>query len=153
MNVALGADHRGSATILRLAERLRNAGHTVTLDGSTDGSTCDYPEAAAAVAKRVASGEAERGVLVCGTGIGMSIAANKVPSVLAAVVHNELTSQLARSHNEANVVCVSADLLGMQLIERIVDTFLSTEPEGGRHSRRVDRIRALECQASPQPEG
>ena len=144
MNIALGADHRGSNAINALASRLRDQGHTVTLHGSTDGSTCDYPEAAREVAQLVASHKADRGVLVCGTGIGMSIAANKVPGVLAAVVHNELTSQLARSHNEANVVCVSADLLGMSLIERIVETFIATEPEGGRHTRRVNKIREME---------
>lgn len=144
MNIALGADHRGSTAINTLAAKLRDQGHTVTLHGSTDGSTCDYPEAAREVAEMVASKKADRGVLVCGTGIGMSIAANKVPGVLAAVVHNELTSQLARSHNEANVVCVSADLLGMSLIERIVDTFVTTEPEGGRHTRRVNKIREME---------
>ena len=144
MKIALGADHRGSTAINTLADKLRSQGHTVTLHGSTDGSTCDYPEAARAVAEMVSSKAADRGVLVCGTGIGMSIAANKVPGVLAAVVHNELTSQLARSHNEANVVCVSADLLGMSLIERIVDTFVTTEPEGGRHTRRVNKIREME---------
>ncbi|MGP1273190.1 MAG: ribose 5-phosphate isomerase B [Phycisphaerales bacterium] len=153
MKVALGADHRGSTAINQLAKRLAEQGHEVTLHGSTDGTTCDYPEAARAVAELVSRHEADRGVLVCGTGIGMSIAANKVPGVLAAVVHNELTSQLARSHNEANVVCVSADLLGMSLIERIVDTFLATEPEGGRHTRRVNKIREMEGSPAARAEG
>ncbi len=149
MNIALGADHRGSDAINRLAERLRGQGHEVTLHGSTGGETCDYPIAAFEVGQEVAEGRADRGVLVCGTGIGMSIAANKVAGVRAAVVNNELTSQLARSHNDANIVCVSADLLGLRLIEQIVDRFLSTEHEGGRHARRVERISAIEQGVSP----
>lgn len=149
MNIALGADHRGSDAINRLAERLRTDGHAVTLHGSTGGETCDYPIAAFEVGQEVSEGRADRGVLVCGTGIGMSIAANKVDGVRAAVVNNELTAQLARSHNDANVVCVSADLLGLRLIEQIVETFLGTEHEGGRHARRVDRIAAIERGETP----
>ncbi|MEM8758346.1 MAG: ribose 5-phosphate isomerase B [Planctomycetota bacterium] len=149
MRIALGADHRGSSTIARLGERLGSTGHEVTLHGSTDGQTCDYPVAAYEVARLVSQGEADRGVLVCGTGIGMSIAANKVEGVLAAVVHNELTAKLARSHNEANVVCVSADLLGLHLIEQIVDAFIATAPEGGRHTARVEKIRAIEQGRAP----
>lgn len=149
MNIALGADHRGSDAINRLAERLKANGHTVTLHGSVAGETCDYPVAAYEVGHEVAEGRADRGVLICGTGIGMSIAANKVHGVRAAVVNNELTSQLARSHNDANVVCMSADLLGLRLIEQIVERFLTTEHEGGRHARRVERITAIERGGSP----
>ncbi|MEO1510493.1 MAG: ribose 5-phosphate isomerase B [Planctomycetota bacterium] len=149
MNIALGADHRGSDAINRLAERLRSEGHGVTLHGSTSGETCDYPIAAYEVGQEVAEGRADRGVLVCGTGIGMSIAANKVHGVRAAVVNNELTSQLARSHNDANVVCMSADLLGLRLIEQIVEMFLKTEHEGGRHAKRVERITAIERGETP----
>lgn len=152
MNIALGADHRGSDAIGRLAERLKGEGHTVTLHGSIHGETCDYPIAAYEVGQEVASGRADRGVLICGTGIGMSIAANKVDGVRAAVVNNELTSQLSRSHNDANIVCVSADLLGLRLIEQIVDRFLTTEHEGGRHARRVDRISAIEQGRVPTDE-
>ncbi|MEM7623466.1 MAG: ribose 5-phosphate isomerase B [Planctomycetota bacterium] len=149
MNIALGADHRGSDAINRLAERLRASGHAVTLHGSTGGETCDYPIAAYEVGQEVSVGRADRGVLVCGTGIGMSIAANKVDGVRAAVVNNELTAQLARSHNDANVVCMSADLLGLRLIEQIVEMFLNTEHEGGRHARRVERITSIERGISP----
>ncbi len=149
MNIALGADHRGSDAINRLADRLKAGGHSVTLHGSTNGETCDYPIAAYEVGQEVSAGRADRGVLICGTGIGMSIAANKVDGVRAAVVNNELTAQLARSHNDANIVCMSADLLGLRLIEQIVDTFLKTEHEGGRHARRVDRITSIEKGRSP----
>lgn len=150
MKIALGADHRGSDAIVRLGERLRGNGHQVELHGSVNGETCDYPVAAFEVGRRVAGGQAELGVLVCGTGIGMSIAANKVKGVRAACVHNELTAQLARSHNDANIVCVSADLLGMRLIEQIVDTFLHTTHEGGRHARRVEKIAAIEAGVEPR---
>lgn len=149
MKVSIGADHRGSDVTLRLSQFLREQGHTVTRHGSTEGEPCDYPEAAYKVATEVASGNAERGVLVCGTGIGMSIAANKVPGIRAAVVHDELTAHLARSHNDANVLCLSADLIGERSIEKIVEVFLRDQFEGGRHARRVAKVRALELGADP----
>lgn len=161
MKIAIGADHRGSDAVDRLLERLRQEGHDVERFGSCDGQRCDYPEAAYEVAHRVAAGEAERGILICGTGVGMGIAANKVCGVRAATVHDELTAQLARSHNDANVVTLSADLLGERLIQKIVDAFLTTEFEGGRHERRVSKIRAIErgespseaCDDAPSPAG
>lgn len=144
MNIAIGADHRGIAAARALAETLRREGHNVHVDEGCDGPACDYPERAFPVARLVASGQVDRGVLICGTGIGMSIAANKIKGVRAAVVHDELTAELSRSHNDANVVCVSADLLGQRLIEKIVDAFLKTPFEGGRHARRVRKISAIE---------
>ena len=149
MNISIGADHRGSDVTLRLAQFLSEQGHTVTRFGSTDGEPCDYPEAAYQVGTAVASGEADRGVLICGTGIGMSIAANKVAGIRAAVVQDELTAHLARSHNDANVVCLSADLLGERAMEKIVEVFLRDEFEGGRHARRISKISAIEAGAEP----
>lgn len=149
MNISIGADHRGSDVTLRLVQFLREQGHHVTRHGSTDGEPCDYPEAAFRVGTEVAAGKAERGILVCGTGIGMSIAANKVPGVRAAVVHDELTAHLARSHNDANVLCLSADLIGGRSIEKIVEVFLRDKFEGGRHARRVAKVRAIESGADP----
>lgn len=149
MNIAIGADHRGIAAARSLAETLRREGHTVHVDEGCDGPACDYPERAFPVARLVASGAMDRGVLICGTGIGMSIAANKIKGVRAAVVHDELTAELSRSHNDANVVCVSADLLGQRLIEKIVDAFLKTPFEGGRHARRVRKISAIEQGIDP----
>lgn len=149
MNISIGADHRGSDITLRLSQYLRDHGHTVSRHGSADGEPCDYPEAAFQVGSEVSSGKAERGILVCGTGIGMSIAANKVPGVRAAVVHDELTAHLARSHNDANVLCLSADLLGERAIEKIVDVFLKDPFEGGRHARRIAKIKAIEVGAEP----
>ncbi|QOI99787.1 MAG: ribose 5-phosphate isomerase B [Phycisphaeraceae bacterium] len=144
MKIALSADHRGSAAIRQLHEKLRREGKDAAVVGECGGSTCDYPEMAFQVAKAVADGTYDLGVLICGTGIGMSIAANKVKGVRAAVAHDEITAQLSRSHNNANVLCLSADLLGQRLIEKIVDVWLKSEFEGGRHARRLRKIAAME---------
>ena len=149
MNIAVGADHRGSDVSAHIARHLGEQGHTVTIYGSLDGEPCDYPEAAYAVGTEVARGQADLGVLICGTGIGMSIAANKVRGVRAAVVHDELTAHLARSHNDANVMCLSADLLGQRIMDKMLETFLTTEFEGGRHARRLAKIAAIEHGQSP----
>ena len=149
MKIALGSDHRGVETAAQLAEQLQRAGHEITLFTPPEGESCDYPEPAYKVGTLVAQGEADRGVLICGTGIGMSLAANKVRGVRAAVVHDELTAQLCRSHNDANVLCLSGDLLGHHLIEKIVEVFLKSEFEGGRHARRVEKIMAIERGEDP----
>lgn len=149
MRISLGADHRGANAIKLLGEKLRREGHEVRVTGECEGDACDYPERAYAVGKDVAEGRADVGVLVCGTGVGMSIAANKVPGVRAAVVHDELTAQLSRSHNNANVLCLSADLLGQRLIEKIVEEWIATPFQGGRHTRRVDKIVAIEQGKDP----
>lgn len=144
MKVVLSSDHRGAAAIRGLAERLRQEGHDAEVLGDCELPTVDYPERAFDVAQAVAAGKADRGVLICGTGIGMSIAANKVKGARAAVCHDELTAQLSRSHNDANIVCLSADLLGQRLIEKITEIFIKTPFEGGRHARRVRKIGAIE---------
>lgn len=154
LSIAIGADHRGTEAARRLAAMLDEQGHTCRLIGpcaSTEGTDapCDYPEPAYHVAKLVASGAVDRGILICGTGIGMSIAANKVKGVRAAVVHDELTANLSRSHNDANVMCVSADLLGLTLIEKIAEVWLATDFAGGRHQRRVDKIKMIEDGIDP----
>jgi ribose 5-phosphate isomerase B len=148
MKIALGADHRAVAIKL-LAEKLRREGHEVTVMDDCSGQVCDYPERAYHVGNEIAAGRAEMGVLVCGTGIGMSIAANKVKGVRAAVVHDELTVQLGRSHNDANIICMSADLLGQRLIEKIVEVAIATKFEGGRHGRRIRKITAIENGQDP----
>lgn len=144
MRLALSADHRGVNAVKQLGERLKSAGHEVLLVGNLSGETCDYPEPAAHVGREVAAKNADLGILVCGSGIGMCIAANKVRGVRAALVHDELTAEMARSHNDANVLCLSADLLGQKLIEKITDVFLATTFQGGRHDRRVKKIAAIE---------
>lgn len=149
MKLALSADHRGAQSIRQLADRLRSEGHTVQVLGTLNGEMCDYPDPAWAVSSAISRGEAERGILICGSGIGMSIAANKVKGVRAALVHDELTAEMSRGHNDANVICLSADLLGQRLIEKIVDLFLVTPFQGGRHERRVKKIAAIEQGQDP----
>ncbi len=149
MNIALSADHRGSNVIKLLAEKLKGEGHHVDVLGDGDDRQKDYPEGAYLVAKAIAEGKDKLGILVCGTGIGMSIAANKYHGARAAVAHDEMTAQLSRSHNNANILCLSADLLGQRLIEKIVDVWLRTEFEGGRHARRIHKIEAIEAGKDP----
>lgn len=144
MRIAMSADHRGAAAARQVAERLRSQGHTIEIVGELGGQVVDYPEPAWQVGKAVADGRADMGLLICGTGIGMSIAANKVKGVRAAVAHDELTAQISRSHNDSNVLCLSADLLGQRLIENIVEVWLKTPFEGGRHARRLNKIIAIE---------
>ena len=148
--IAIGTDHRGTEAAHALADALRADGHTVEFIGPEDpAQSVDYPEQAWAVGQRISHGEADFGILLCGTAIGMSIAANKIPGVRAAVVHDELTGELSRSHNDANVLCLSGDLLGRRLIEKITKLWLATPFEGGRHARRVNKIKQIESGHAP----
>ncbi len=117
--------------------------------GDLSGEAVDYPVPAQRVGVAVRDGVAERGLLICGTGIGMCIAANKVRGVRAAIVHDELTAQISRTHNDANVLCLSADLLGQRLIEKITEVWLGTAFLGGRHLRRLQEIDAIERGEDP----
>jgi ribose 5-phosphate isomerase B len=141
MRIAVGSDHAGYALKSILADHLAAAGHVV-LDLGTDRAdvSVDYPVYGHAVAGAVADGRAERGVCVCGTGIGIGIAANKFPGIRAAVVHDWTTATLARRHNDANVVCLGERTTGPAEAVDAVDAFFSTEFEGGRHQRRIDQI-------------
>jgi ribose 5-phosphate isomerase B len=146
MKIAIGSDHRGYETKRRLVHFLQQLGHEV-LDMGTDGSDAvDYPDFAFQVAQAVSEGRVERGILICGTSIGMCIAANKVKSVRAAPCHDSITAEMSRRHNDANVLCLSADLLGEELIGRMVRLWLETEFEGGRHARRVEKITRFETE-------
>ena len=147
MKVAIAADHRGHDAVTPLAESVRSKGREVIVIGPCDGAPCDYPDRALPVAQAVARGEADFGILLCGSGIGMCITANKIPGIRAALAHDEFTAQISRAHNDANVLCLSADLLAHKLIERIVETWLGTPFEGGRHARRVQKIGEIERQA------
>lgn len=149
LRIAIGTDHRGAETARGLIPYLQSRGYEVHLLGECSGSSCDYPDNAFVVGQAVSSGNYDRGVLVCGSGIGMSIAANKVQGIRAALVQDELTAQLSRSHNDANVLCLSGDLLGQTLVRRIADVWLSTPFEGGRHARRVSKIRCIEEGVDP----
>lgn len=151
MRIALGCDHRGRQAIDELLPVLAGEGHEVVELGGAKGdvSPCDYPDRAWLVANAVREGQADRGILVCGTGIGMCMAANKVPGVRAALALDELSAKLSRSHNDANVLCMSADMLGHTLLHRIVDTWMDTPFDGGRHVRRVAKIHEIETGTDP----
>ena len=144
MRIAIGSDHRGFHIKLKVVELVERLGHEVIDAGPTDASSVDYPDIAAIVAQKVSDGEVERGILICGTGIGMCIAANKMPGVRAAPCHDDLTAEMSRRHNDLNVLCLSADMLGEKLIDRMIEIWLKTEFEGGRHARRIEKITGLE---------
>jgi ribose 5-phosphate isomerase B len=144
VKIAIGADHGGFLLKNGLRDRLRADGHEVTDFGAAGTESCDYPDYAAAVARAVASGQFERGVLICTTGVGMSIAANKVPGIRAALGVIDAEVRLTRAHNNANVLTLGATLVDLETAARLAKIFLETEFEGGRHARRVDKIAALE---------
>lgn len=151
MRIAVASDHRGHLIRAKVVELVRQLGHEVLDLGPTTSDPVDYPDFAALVAQRVSSGEVERGILICGTGLGMCIAANKFPGVRAAPCHDDLTAEMSRRHNDLNVLCLSADMLGERLIDRMIEIWLTTPFEGGRHARRVEKIVALERQAGAAP--
>jgi RpiB/LacA/LacB family sugar-phosphate isomerase len=144
MKIALGSDHAGYAAKEKLAAHLRRKGHSVWDAGTSSEASVDYPDYARAVGGRVARGAARRGVLVCGTGIGMCISANKVRGVRAAVVWSVATARLAAEHNDANVLCLSGRLFDHRQRAAMLDAWLAAPFAGGRHARRVRKIRALE---------
>ncbi|MFO7674693.1 MAG: ribose 5-phosphate isomerase B [bacterium] len=140
MRIALGADHRGFELKERLMRRLAADGHEVADLGTGSSASCDYPEFACAVALAVARGRAERGILVCSTGIGMSIAANRVPGVRAALCSGPKLAELSRRHNDSNVLCLGADFTPAGTAVRTARRWLAAEFEGGRHARRVRKL-------------
>lgn len=144
MKVAVASDHRGFAAKEHVKEHLEALGHTVIDFGCNGPTSCDYPDVAIPGAEAAARGEADFTILVCGTGIGMCISANKVMGVRAALCHDELTAELARRHNNANVLCLAGDLLGEELIRRVTDAWLATSYEAGRHERRLQKIHDYE---------
>jgi ribose 5-phosphate isomerase B len=147
MRIAIGSDHRGVASRLRLIGLLERMGHDVVDCGCLTETPVDYPDIAADVAVRVSEGTVDRGILLCCTGVGMAIAANKVPGVRAATCHDEVTAEMSRRHNDLNVLCLSAEMIGPEVQDKMIRTWLQTPFEGGRHARRLDKIKALEpCQ-------
>lgn len=140
MKIAIGSDHRGYAAKEKIKAQLASKGHEVLDQGTNGPESCDYPDAAYPTCKAITTGQAELGILLCGTGIGMSISANKVRGIRAACCHDELTAEMARRHNDANILCLPADLIGEELTRRMVDVWLSTSFEGGRHERRIRKI-------------
>ena len=144
MNISIGCDHGGYALKEHIKAHLEGQGHTVLDCGTHSTESCDYPDFGKAAAQAVADGRCERGVVICTTGIGISIAANKVRGVRCALCSDPFSAEMTRRHNNANMLAMGAGMTGPNMAERIVDTFLTTEFEGGRHQRRVDGISALE---------
>ena len=144
MKIAVGADHRGFNAKSAIKAFLQDLGHTVEDFGTDSTKSCDYPDAALPAAQAVRDGKCELGILFCGTGIGMSIAANKVHGIRAALCHDELTTEMARRHNNANVLCLPADLAGDALIKRIVEVCLKTPYECGLHDTRIQKVADIE---------
>ncbi len=150
MRIAIAADHRGHAVKERIAVLLSEQNHEVLDMGTNSSKSVDYPDVAYPPAKAVAAGEVDLAILICGSGIGMSICANKIPGIRAALCHDELTSQMSRRHNDANILCLASDVLGEELIRRIVSGWINTEFEdGGRHKRRVEKIKYIEESGDP----
>ncbi len=140
MKIALGADHAGFVDKDRIARMLRDSGHEIMDYGTHDATPVDYPQYGYAVGEAVASGQAERGIVVCGSSLGIAMAANKVPGVRCAPVAEPLSAELARRHNDANVLAVSERLTGWEMLERLVQVFLATPFDGGRHAHRVEQL-------------
>lgn len=144
MKVGLASDHRGVHIKARLVQCLTHEGYEVFDAGTDSSEPVDYPDYAIEIAKRIASGELDRGILICGTGIGMSIVANKFPGVRAAPCYDEVMVEMSRRHNDVNVLCLPGDLIGERPVDDLVLMWLSTEFECGRHGTRVDKISELE---------
>ena len=144
MKVSLGCDHAGFLLKEVVMSCLQQAGHEVMDEGTDSDASCDWPDFGERVAARVASGEAERGIAICGTGIGMSITANKLPGVRAALCNDLYTARYSRLHNDANVLTMGARVIGPGMAEEIVRVWMETPFEGGRHPRRLDKLAEVE---------
>ena len=144
MKISMGCDHGGYALKERVKKYLADKGHEVVDCGTNSTDSVDYPVFGEAAGRKVASGECERGIVICTTGIGISMAANKVRGVRCALCSEPYSAEMTRRHNDANVLAMGAAMIGPMMAERIVDVFLSTEFEGGRHQRRVSLVDAIE---------
>ena len=144
MKLAIGCDHGGFRLKEAIKTYLLAHDYEVTDFGTESEDSCDYPDFALPVAEAVAKGEYDRGILICGTGIGIGIVANKVKGVRAALCHDTFSAEACRNHNDANILTMGERIVGEGLALKIVETFLNSDFEGGRHQRRVDKIKALE---------
>ncbi len=149
MRIAIASDHAALEMRKQLVKFLTELGHEVEDCGPDSTESVDYPDFAAEVGKRVATGQVSRGVLCCGSGVGMAIAANKVPGVRAVVVHSDWEAEMSRRHNDANVACFGARQQTAWMAERYLKLFLATAFEGGRHTRRVEKICGLDGSEQP----
>lgn len=143
--IAIGSDHAGYESKERAKREIEALGFSVEDMGTNSAESVDYPDFGAAVGRAVADGEAVRGVVICGSGIGISMAANKVAGVRAALCWNEETARLARQHNDANVLCLGARFIAPELAARMIRAFLETEFDGGRHQQRVEKLSRLDA--------
>lgn len=153
MKVAVAADHAGYQMKNELAGLLRDLGHEVKDLGVSSPDPVDYPDLALAVAQTVSDGRADRGLLVCGTGIGTCIVANKVRGVRAALCHDTFSARATREHNDSNVLCLGARVIAQSLAAEVLSIWMGTDFAGGRHERRVGRIRAIEAELSAGARG
>ena len=144
MKIAVGSDHRGVRIKGQILSQLAELGHEGIDAGPSESESVDYPDFATKVARAVSCQDVDRGILICGTGMGMAITANKFPGIRAVTCHDDVTAEMSRRHNDANIMCLSADMLGDRLLGRIVDLWMRTEFEGGRHQRRIEKILQLE---------
>ena len=140
MKLVIGNDHAGVDLKNIIKEHLRKQGHKVMNVGTNTLDSVDYPDIAKKVAEVILEEKAQYGILICGTGIGISISANKLEGIRAALAHNEFTAKLSRLHNNANIIALGARVIGDELAKACVDTFITTEFEGGRHAKRVEKI-------------
>jgi ribose 5-phosphate isomerase B len=150
MKIAVGSDHRGYEMKEQVKVIAAELGHESIDCGTSDSNPVDYPDTAYLAATAVSTGKADRAVLICATGIGMCMAANKIHGIRAALCHDELTAQVSRDHNDSNVLCLSGDQIGEVLLRKMVEVWLSTKFSGGRHLRRVKKIEAIEQGKDPR---
>jgi ribose 5-phosphate isomerase B len=150
MKVVVGSDHRGFEVKQIVRDIIKQSGHECIDVGTNDNNPVDYPDIAYEAATAVSQKKADRAILACATGLGMSIAANKVKGIRAALCHDELCARISRDHNDANVLCIAGDQIGEVMIRKMVETWLETEFSGGRHKRRVRKITAIEEGKNPK---
>ena len=150
MKIAIGSDHRGFEAKQHIKAIATELGHECIDFGANDNNPVDYPDLAYLASTAVSKKQADRAILACATGIGMSMAANKVKGIRAALCHDELSTQISRDHNDANVLCLSADQVGVVLLRKMVEVWLNTDFSGGRHERRVRKIAAIEEGKDPR---
>ena len=151
MKICLASDHRGVQIKSRLIQSLSDNGFVISDEGTNSDASVDYPDYAMQVARKVSSGEADRGILICGTGIGMAIAANKFTGVRATPCYDEVMVEMSRRHNDANVLCLPGDLIGDRPIDDLVLMWLQTNFDGGRHADRIQKICEIEATDDGSP--
>jgi ribose 5-phosphate isomerase B len=150
MKIAIASDHRGFEAKQQIKAILSQLGHKCIDFGANDTNPIDYPDTAYLAATAVSKKQADRGILICATGLGMSIVANKIKGIRAVLCHDELSAQTSRDHNDANVLCLSGDQINEVVLRKIVEVWLNTDFSGGRHQRRVRKITAIEEGKDPR---